>query len=543
MLVKTIITALMALSTLEPLLAIPADIIENRQGCFFFWSDQGVCSLCSNTEGTELTITNCGEKQTVTHGCYNGTSLSVCISGCPADNNALYPTCYVTVNDVSISILLPTNRRRFSCPIFEYLNCEHLSVSFCEPDNGLFGTCKNHQQQQCSFYVLAELDATSPDGEQVLCPKCVTTYGKSAVRGSVIYGLKNETSITPYPGCASLKPAASGILDADSLDTARDSLVLFLAVEHYLTEDGQKEHERPLTDSPLPCKGVRIHNNYVLTSDHCGQSLSNWLMARDGNGTDALIKVFSAGRSEGVGYITPESAFHFSNAYDEAGMGDGVLIVLNTPVKSSQFPEYRDQSPNLSYRLYLLSATSGKTSTSSNVVTLDSSRPKLYEVTFLESSLDPWGGEPVFWLNHNQKPPVLDLVGWVDISREGCGYNFNEDCVSPVTASVEGWIDYVLRETPDDGALTTMPTTVTAAEPTRQSTVHHAGHPANSTAAGETTGAPPSEPKPNYILEIVVPIAASVASAAVAVSITMACVCVCIFKVRKRGQIEMVRFE
>ena len=540
----SMLTVLMVLPYAEPLLAISPPI-KTLLGCVYVYSEQGVCSLCSNSDGTSLTISNCGRERVITNNCYNGTTFSACTLGVSqpirasfgCTNHNYHNDLCLHVHEYPLYFPPDVSSMHFSCPSHRHLNCKHQRVFYCFPER-LLGSC-NNKHQEC---ILSVFQADNDDkglSEEVVCSDCSTRY----LAGSITYHSGNETSRTPYPDCAEPRRFfPSVVIDGDSSRAAKTSLALFLSVNSYRTGNSHEEREQPLEDSLMPCMGVRIHNHYVLTSDYCGHSLQQSVMNHNQTCT-ALIKVFGAGLSEGIGYITQESVFHFSNAIDEAGQGDATLITLNAPAESTAFPEYQDQSLRLDHDLFLISATLGDAKEIDCFLEFDSSNPKLHEATFLEGRQDLWENEPVFWLNKQPQPAVLQLVGWVNSTREGCGYNFNEDCVAPITSNIEGWINTVLQGAPASGTLPDIPADGCFAVTTEVPTEPLTELPTNFTEANTTTDIIPAKPIPNkHILEIVVPVASLVTGIAIAIPIAIL-VGVCVIKARKRGQVEMERLN
>ena len=448
-----LVASLLAWFLVEPLLAIEPDANKDREGHLFVWSEQGICNIRSSPGGDEFTITGCEDEGVIANGCYRLTAFNACTAGtsrelqesmgCPADTkpcfsfpdtaNQTFPS-YISVNDLTQAV------GRFSLPAFNKpINCAHKKNRCYTPDSySLRGTCRNSKQQRCDFVVIFSTIVID-------CPtSCMTFYNGV----SVFYiHLEPENAgiegTTPFPGCVTLNlPYHKGDTDEKSSVAARSSLVFFVVVNRYRTGRSDQAQEQLLEDSPLSCKGVRVHKSYVLTSAHCGQVLQNGLTGSH-NITAGLIKVFKAGHREGIGYITPGSAFHYSDTHGE--LGNAALVGLDTLEDSSPYPGYSDSPAGLDHNnLYLLASRLGNTSTSSCLVELDSSGAELHKMTTLEHPSELWEGEPVFSLNFATQPFMLELVGWVDTSLEDCGNNFNEDCVSPVTDSVKEWMDAVL---------------------------------------------------------------------------------------------------
>lgn len=106
--------------------------------------------------------------------------------------------------------------------------------------------------------------------------------------------------------------AQDGTVPGISQAAAEKSVVLYFLTNDYRTGT-DKEYEEFLSIA-IDCSGVRVSNNWFLTTAACANELSDYfanslpyLDALHALDTNILFKAFQPGRVEGIGYITPSS--------------------------------------------------------------------------------------------------------------------------------------------------------------------------------------------------------------------------------------------
>jgi hypothetical protein len=427
--------------------------------CIYVPSYLGVCAICGNSHNNRLTVSGCGKTETIVDGCLHHCFFRACTgtapendridSGCANGNQMAYDCIVANGQPWYRSALSTGSLSSAESPVLNYFKCTYPVVSFHQPDEVSAGTgiCTS-SHEKCKFAVFRASHNENGFNEEVACQDCIGLYFHST--RSSLYTHGNLTLSAHSPGCPEVLAdrARDDVIDGDSSHTAKSALVYFLGVHRFLAGKDNKqevgenliytEQSLYLTDK---CKGVLIHSRYVMTSDHCGKLIQDFVLSE----SSPLMKVFRTEQAEGTGYITGHSIFRFSS--EELGQSTGGLTVISLTASEEEaslsFPELIDQPNRLDRSLYLLESNAEGVSVRAGYLLFNARPVRIHRVNFMESRQQLWSGEPVFL----QEADSLELIGWIDMALNDCGNNLNEGCIAPVTASTQTWVAQVFTQT------------------------------------------------------------------------------------------------
>ena len=406
----------------------------------------------------------------------------------------------------------------FSVMELLHIFCPEQLNGILTPKTDFYGTCL-YSQASCNFNILSVPSNSLENIEKVNCKSCSTTFFEE---GGYIFSSGNKTIHHPVQGCPAPKETKPLQLDIDSVESALSSWVFFVAVNEYSTSNAHEESENlvPGISAPMECNGAHVHENHLLTSDHCGKNLQKVL------GKPALIKIFKADNEQAIGYITHSSLFHFSNDLRELGIGNASLIsfepitsTLLSPKNKKQFPEINSHPTDLYDELYLITSSPGNFSVKSCDVLMASEQAKLHKVNHMEPPSWLSNGEPVFW----QTDDHLEFVGWINLLSDTCSNNMNENCITPVTASLLPWINNIFAQVPDNN-----------------STIITSGcfHVTTSKPANHSDSTPSPSDLSHLIRDILTPIGSTIVGVVITLTLT---ICVCHFLNKRKSTFDMYR--
>ena len=456
----------------------PDDELYNIKANVFIYSDHGICAINANQDNSVLSITHCGDPITVSDGCYSEPSFTACTatatledrSTTPCRQNMVLPVClYTPLGGFYYAHL--DSPDFFTAMELQHISCPGQLNNLLSSYSDLFGSCL-YNQASCDFTARRHSFEIENNSEEVKCNSCSTIFNKE--NGYTYYSY-NQTFHSPFQGCAIQKELALfKYPDIDSVESALSSWVFFVAVNEYSIGNTHEESEDlfPGIAAPMACNGAQVHENYLLTSKHCGKKLQEVLEK------PALIKIFKAGNEQAIGYITHSSFFHFSNDLRELGADSASLIsfesivsTLSSPEK--QFPKISSHPTDLYDDLYLVASSPGNFSVKSCDVLMESEHAKLHKVNHMETPSWLSNGEPVF----QQRDNHLELVGWINLLSNRCSNNMNENCITPVTKSLLRWINKVFAQAPNNNHAPTIITSgylrLTTSDPENHSDSNH----------------------------------------------------------------------
>ena len=499
----------------------PDNELYNIKASAFIYSDHGICAINANQGSSVLSITHCGDPITVSDGCYSEPSFTVCTatatledrSTTPCRQSMVQPVClYTPFGDIYYEHL--SSPDFFTVMELQHIFCPGQLSYLLSSISGLFGFCL-YNQAYCHFLAQRYTFEIENNWEEVQCDSCSTAFNKES---GYTYYSDNKTLHSPFQGCPVQKEVAPfKYPDIDSVESALSSRVFFVAVNEYNTGNTHEESENlfPGISAPMACNGAQVHENYLLTSKHCGKKLQKILKE------PALIKIFKVGNEQAIGYITHSSFFHFSNDLRELGAGSASLIsfepIASTlPSPAKQFPKISSHPTDLYYDLYLIASSPGNFSVKSCNILMESEHANLHKVSHME--LPSWlsNGEPAF----QQRGNHLELVGWVNLLNNRCSNNMNENCITPVTASLLPWIDKVFSQALNNNDAPTIITSgclhVTTSDPENHSDSSH------------------------LIRDILIPIGSGIVGVVISVALTA---CICHFSHQRSSAFQMKRFS
>ena len=530
---RSIFTRLVFTSVIAPLLFLsgwvwgiqPDDELYNIKASVFIYSDHGICAINANHDNSVLSITHCGDPITVSNECYSEPSFTVCTataslkdrSTTPCRQSMEFPVCLFTpVGGIYDNHLSPPEF--FSAMEFLYIFCPNQLNNILFPKNNFHGSCL-YNHATCAFSILRNPFSSLDYEEKIDCKPCSTIFLEE---GGYTFASGNKTAHHPIQGCPVPKETKPLQLNIDSVESALSSWVFFVAVNEYSTGNAHEESENLVPDisAPMECNGAHVHENHLLTSDHCGKKLQKVLEK------PALIKIFKADNEQAIGYITHSSLFHFSNDPREVGIGNASLIsfepitsTLLSPKNKKQFPKISSHPTDLYDGLYLIVSSPGNFSVKSCDVLMESEHANLYKVNHMEPPSWLSNGEPAFWQNDNH----LEFVGWINLLSDTCSNNMNENCITPVTASLLPWINNIFAQAPDNN-----------------STIITSGcfHVTTSKPANHSDSTPSPSDLSYLIKDILTPIGSAIVGGIITFTLT---VCVCHFFNKRKSAFEMQR--